>query len=49
MINGMILILKSVLDGDVPRRSSYVVYISPLIHFARTFSHVNDLNTRNEF
>ena len=31
------------LDGDVPRRPSYGVYISQLIHFARASSHVTDL------
>ena len=36
------------LDGDVPRRASYVVYISQLIRFARVCSHVNDFNTRNK-
>ena len=35
------------LDGDVPRRPSYGVYISQLIRFARVCSHVDDLNTRN--
>ena len=29
------------LDGDVPRRPSYGVYISQLIRFARVCSHVN--------
>ena len=29
------------LDGDVPRRPSYGVYISPLIRFARVCSHVH--------
>ena len=33
------------LDGDVPRSSSYGVYISPLIRFARVCSHVDDFNT----
>ena len=28
------------LDGDVPRSTSYGVYISQLIRFARTSSHV---------
>ena len=37
------------LDGDVPRRPSYDVYISRLIRFARAFSHVNDFNNRNKF
>ena len=36
------------LDGDVPRSTSYGVYISQLIRFARTSSHVADFNTRNE-
>ena len=37
------------LDGDVPRRPSYGVYISQLIRFARASLHVNDLNNRNKF
>ena len=36
------------LDGDVPRSTSYAVYISQLIRFARAASYVTDLNTRNE-
>ena len=36
------------LDGDAPRSTSYDVYISPLIRFARVSSHVDDLNTRNK-
>ena len=36
------------LDGDVPRRTSYGVYISQLIRFARASSDLNDLNYRNE-
>ena len=36
------------LDGDVPRRPSYGVYVSQLIRFARVFSHVDDFNTRNK-
>ena len=36
------------LDGDVPRSTSYGVYISELIRFARVSSHVDDLNTRNK-
>ena len=35
------------LDGDVPRRPSYGVYISQLIRFARVCSHVDVFNTRN--
>ena len=38
----------SFLDGDVPRRTSYGVYISQLIHFARAASNVNDFNCRNK-
>ena len=37
------------LDGDDPRRPSYGVYISQLIHFARVPSHVTDFNNRNKF
>ena len=37
------------LDGDVPRRPSYGVYISQLIRFARPASHVTEFNTRNKF
>ena len=36
------------LDGDVPRSTSYGVYISQLIRFARVSSHVDDFNTRNQ-
>ena len=32
------------LDGDVPRSTSYGVYISQLIRFARVSSHVVDFN-----
>ena len=35
------------LDGDVPRRASYGVYISQLIRFARVCNHVADFNARN--
>ena len=35
-------------DGDVPRRSSYGVYISQLITFARVCRPVDDFNTRNK-
>ena len=53
MINVMTLILIYIvnfpfLDGDVPRRPSYGVYISQLIRFARVCSHVDDFNTRNK-
>ena len=36
------------LDGDVPRSTSYGVYISQLIRFARVSSNVDDFNTRNK-
>ena len=36
------------LDGDVPRSTSYGVYISQLIRFARVSSHIDDFNTRNK-
>ena len=32
------------LDGDVPQRPSYGVYISQFIRFARASSHVTDFN-----
>ena len=36
------------MDGDVPRRPSYGLYISQLIRFARVCSNVEDFNARNE-
>ena len=36
------------LDGDVPRSTSYGIYISQLIRFARVSSHVTDFNARNK-
>ena len=36
------------LDGDVPRRPSYEVYISQLTRFARVWSHVDDFYTHNK-
>ena len=36
------------LDGDVPGRVSYGVYISQLIRFARVCNHVTDFNARNK-
>ena len=51
VINVTILILNCkflMLDGDVPRSTSYGVYISQLIRFARASSHVADFNTRNK-
>ena len=37
------------LDGYVPRSTSYGVYISQPIRFARASSHVADFNTCNKF
>ena len=36
------------MGGDVPRSTSYGVFISQLIRFARVFSHVADVNARNK-
>ena len=36
------------LNGDVPCSTSYGVYISQLIRFARVFGQVDDFNTRNK-
>ena len=36
------------LDGDVPPSTSYDVYISQLIRFARSSSYVDDFNTRSK-
>ena len=36
------------LDGDIPRSTSYGVYISQLIRFARMSSHVDNLTTHNK-
>ena len=44
------IVIFPFLDGDVPRRPSYGVYISQLIRFARASSHVTtDFNNRNKF
>ena len=52
MINATTLILKLSIfhfqDGDVPRSTSYGVYISQLIRFARASSYVADFNSRNK-
>ena len=52
MINVTTLILKlsisPFLDGNVPRSTSYGVYISQLICFARASGHVTDFNTLNK-
>ena len=36
------------LDADVPRSTSYGVYISQFIRFARVSRHVDDFNSRNK-
>ena len=38
----------SIFNDIVPRSTSYGVYISQLIRFARTSSHVADFSTRNK-
>ena len=54
MINDTTLILNNIivnfpfLDGDVPRSTSYGVYISQIIRFARASSHIADFNIRNK-
>ena len=52
MINVTTLILKLSISHfspcDVPRSTSYGVYISQLIRFARASSYVTGLNTRNK-
>ena len=52
MINVTTLILKlsilQFLDSDAPRSTSYVVYTSQLISFARASSNVADFNTPNK-
>ena len=37
------------LDGDVPRFTSYGVYISQLIRFTRAPSYITDVNIRNKW
>lgn len=37
------------LDGDVPRATSYGVYISQLIRFARACKSLDDFNSRNKY
>ena len=53
MINGMILILIysqyfPFLDGNVPRRTSYGVYLSQLSRFATASSNLSYFNCLNE-
>ena len=40
----------SFLDGEVPRRVSYGVYISQLVRFARVYNHIHvtNINARNK-
>ena len=42
------IVIFPFLDGDVPLSTSYGVYISQLIRFARTSSHIADFNTHNK-
>ena len=37
------------LDGDVPQRTSYGVYMSQLIRLARASSNVSDFNCLNNY
>ena len=37
-----------ILDGDVPRSTSYGVYVSQLIRFARAPIYITDFSTRNK-
>ena len=39
---------SSILDDDVSRTTSYGVYISQLIRFARVSSHLTDFNARDK-
>ena len=36
------------LDGDVPRHTSYGVYMSQLIRFVRASSNISDFSSRNK-
>ena len=42
------IVMFPFLDGDVPRSTSYEVYISQLIRLTRASGHVTDFNTRNK-
>ena len=42
------IVIFPFLDGDVPLSTSYEVYISQLVRFARASSHVTDFNTHNK-
>ena len=43
-----IIVNFPILDGNVPRSTSYRVYISQRIRFARASSYVTDFNTRTK-
>ena len=45
---GSILHTSPFLDSDIPRSTSYGVYVSQLIRFARVSSHVADFDARNK-
>ena len=47
-LDGAHIVNFSFLDGDAPHSTSYGVYISQLIRFARVSSHVLDFNARNK-
>ena len=38
----------SFLDGEIPRSTSYCVYVSQLLRFARVSSHIDDFDYRNK-
>ena len=48
MILILILRIFHFSGGDVTRSTSYGVYISQLIRFARVSSHIDDFNSRNK-
>ena len=43
------IVIFPYLDGHVPRSTSYGVYISQLIRFARASNYVTDFNTQITF
>ena len=42
------IVIFPFLDGDIPLSTSYGVYISQLIRFARASSQISDFNTHNK-
>ena len=42
------IVIFPYLNGNVSRRTSYGIFISQLIRFARVSSHVTSFNTRNK-